>query len=212
MRITFLGPPGSGKGTQAERLSNEFNILHIATGDILRDSIRKNTSLGKKVKSYLERGRLVPDDIIMELVLEKIDKMENFLMDGFPRTLIQAERLEKTAPIDISIFFKVSEAAIVSRLIQRRVCPICGKVYNLITDPPLVDGVCNRCSTSLTVREDDREATVRSRLKVYRKQTFPLIEYYSKKGILKYLDAGGDPNTVYEKIKRILWQDDNHKI
>ncbi|KPJ48641.1 adenylate kinase [candidate division TA06 bacterium DG_26] len=212
MRISFLGPPGSGKGTQAERLSKEFGIPHIATGDILRDTIRKDTSLGKKVKAYLGMGRLVPDDIITELILEKIDKAEDFLIDGFPRTLAQAERLEKTAPIGILLFFQVSEATIVSRLAQRRICPSCGRVYNLTSDPPIIAGVCDRCGRSLIVREDDRETTVKRRLEVYRGETLPLIEYYERKGTLRYLDAEGDPDTVYEKIKRIVCGDDNSEV
>jgi adenylate kinase len=212
VRIAFLGPPGSGKGTQAERLSNEFGIPHIATGDILRDSIRKNTSLGKKVNAYLGTGKLVPDDIITDLVLEKIDRMENFLIDGFPRTLAQAERLEKTRPIGILLFFQVSEATIVQRLAQRRICPSCGKVYNLASEPPVVAGVCDRCGRDLIARQDDREETVKRRLEVYRGETLPLIEYYEKKGTLRYLDAEGDPDSVYEKIRRILYGDDNLEI
>lgn len=212
MRITFLGPPGSGKGTQAERLSNEFKIPHIATGDILRNSIRKDTPIGKRVKSYLEKGTLVPDDIILELLLAKLEELENFLLDGFPRTLHQAERLEKTIPIDIVVLFQISESTIISRLTQRRICPSCSKVYNLTTDQPKVNEICDKCGTSLIIREDDCEATVRKRLKVYKEETFPLIEYYSKKCVLKYLDAEGDSNIVYQRIKQLLLKNDSFEV
>lgn len=212
MRITFLGPPGSGKGTQAERLSSEFEIPLITTGEILRNTAKEDSAIGRKVKSYLQNGRLVPDSIILGLILEKIRNLNDFLLDGFPRTPIQAERLEETAPIEVAVLFKASETTIIARLSKRRICSQCGKVYNLTTDPPIVDGVCDRCGARLIIREDDREETVKKRIEVYREETLPLIEYYQKKGVLKYLDAEGDPNSVYEKLKRILFGHDHLKI
>ncbi|KPJ50669.1 hypothetical protein AMJ40_02230 [candidate division TA06 bacterium DG_26] len=205
MKITFLGPPGSGKGTQAERLAGELKIPHVATGDILRDSVTKRTPTGKKVALYLKEGKLVPDEIILAVVLEKIGTMRNFLLDGFPRTLRQAKQLDRVTGIDIVIFFQISEDTIVARLSNRRVCPTCGKIYNLITDPPRVDSACDRCGVALRVRDDDREETVKRRLVVYREETVPLVAYYSEKGVLRYLDADGDPDVVNSRIKGILF-------
>jgi len=205
VKITFLGPPGSGKGTQAERLAGELKIPHVATGDILRDSVTKRTPTGKKVALYLKEGKLVPDEIILAVVLEKIGTMRNFLLDGFPRTLRQAKQLDRVTGIDIVIFFQISEDTIVARLSNRRVCPTCGKIYNLITDPPRVDSACDRCGVALRVRDDDREETVKRRLVVYREETVPLVAYYSEKGVLRYLDADGDPDVVNSRIKGILF-------
>ncbi len=212
MRITFLGPPGSGKGTQAQRLSSEFKITLVATGDILRNSIRNDTSLGKKVKSYLNGGGLVPDGIISELILQEIERMDSFLLDGFPRTVVQAERLEKIGPIDIAVVFQLTESAIISRLSQRKVCPACGKIYNLTTGPPVFEGICDKCSANLVGREDDRAVTVKKRLEIYKKETLPLMEYYRKKGVSENLNAEGDQNVVYTRLKQILFKNDNPKI
>jgi adenylate kinase len=212
VRITFLGPPGSGKGTQAEKLSAELDIPHIATGDILRDSIRKNTAIGRKVKSYVESGGLVPDEVVLELVLGEAMKMKSFVLDGFPRTLVQAERLDEIAPIELSVFFEVSETTVVARLTGRRICPRCSRVYNLSGDRSVVKESCDVCGVSLIIREDDHERIVRRRIQIYRKETLPLREYYMKKGVLKHLNAEGDPDTVYERLKDALLEDDSPEI
>jgi adenylate kinase len=212
VRITFLGPPGSGKGTQAEKLSAELDIPHIATGHILRDSIRRNTAIGRKVKSYVESGGLVPDEVVLELVLGEAMKMRSFVLDGFPRTLVQAERLDEIAPIEISVFFEVSEATVVARLTGRRICPRCDKVYNLSGDRSVAKERCDVCGVGLIIREDDQERIVKRRIQIYRRETFPLREYYMKKGVLKHLNAEGDPDTVYERLKRALLEDDSPEI
>ena len=212
MRITFLGPPGSGKGTQAEKLSAEFDIPHISTGDILRNSITKQTEIGRKVKSYVESGRLVPDGVVLDLVLGEARQMESFVMDGFPRTLVQAERLDEIAPIEISVFFEISEATVVARLTGRRICPVCGRVYNLSGDRAVAKERCDECSVSLVIREDDQENIVRRRIEIYKEETLPLREYYRKKGVLRRLSAEGTPDTVYRRLKRTLLEDDSLKI
>jgi len=212
VRITFLGPPGSGKGTQAEKLSAEFDIPHISTGDILRNSITKQTEIGRKVKSYVESGRLVPDGVVLDLVLGEARQMESFVMDGFPRTLVQAERLDEIAPIEISVFFEISEATVVARLTGRRICPVCGRVYNLSGDRAVAKERCDECSVSLVIREDDQENIVRRRIEIYKEETLPLREYYRKKGVLRRLSAEGTPDTVYRRLKRTLLEDDSLKI
>ncbi len=212
MRLTFLGPPGSGKGTQAERFSRELQIPHIATGDILREKIKRSTAVGRQVRSYLESGKLVPDEVILSLVLEEVEGKSGFLLDGFPRTLVQAEALEKKAPIDLAVFFDISESVLVDRLSHRLICEDCGSVHNLTFDPPKVDGRCDRCNGNLITRKDDEPATVRRRLHVYKRETLPLIEYYSGRNLLEYVDAEGSPDGVYRRIKELICKSDNPKV
>ncbi len=207
--LVFLGPPGAGKGTQAKRLSQEMGLLHISTGDLLREAVRKETDLGKKAKEYMEKGELVPDDLIIALIEEVMPAGGGVIFDGFPRTIAQAEALDRMLSgkgLDLSkvIFFDVEDNLVVERLSGRRVCPSCGEVYHIKYNPPKEDDVCDRCGTKLIQRKDDKEEVVRNRLSVYREQTQPLIDYYKQKGILVRLDAGRDIEEIYGDLLRLV--------
>jgi len=212
IRLVFLGPPGAGKGTQADYLKEQYGIEKISTGDILREAVRNGTKLGKLAASYMEKGELVPDDIILSLVKERISKLENFVLDGFPRTIIQAEGLdnilrELKKDLKAVIYFDIDDEKVIKRLTSRRVCPRCGAVYNLITNPPKNDEVCDYCGTALERRKDDNEATVRNRLQVYERDTLPLVDFYEKKGLLKKIDADRPPEEVLRSILGLLRND-----
>ncbi len=209
MNLVFLGPPGAGKGTQAKRLSQELGLKHISTGDILREAVKNQTPLGKKAKEYMDRGELVPDDLIIALIEEVMPPEGGVIFDGFPRTIAQAKALDemlsrKGMKVDKVILFDVPDEVVVERLSGRRVCPSCGAVYHVKFNPPKSDEICDKCGTKLIQREDDKEEVVRNRLEVYRKQTAPLIEYYEDKGILIRLDASKDIEEVYRELKRVV--------
>ncbi|WP_457601475.1 adenylate kinase [Hydrogenivirga sp.] len=209
MNLVFLGPPGAGKGTQAKRLAQELGLKHISTGDILREAVKNETPLGKKAKEYMDRGELVPDDLIIALIEEVMPPGGGVIFDGFPRTIAQAEALDrmlekKGMGVDKVVLFDVPDEVVVERLSGRRVCPNCGAVYHVKFNPPKRDEVCDRCGTKLIQREDDREEVVRNRLEVYRKQTAPLIEYYEDKGILIRLDASRPIEEVYQELKKVV--------
>jgi len=188
MRIIFLGPPGAGKGTHAQVLSKELDAVHVSTGDMLRESLRAATPLGLKAKAYMEKGELVPDEVVIAMVAERLSKPDakkGFILDGFPRTPDQAMSLDKTLselrmPLDSVIYFKTSLAVIIKRLSGRRVCSKCGKTFHVVNFRPKVDGICDVCGSELVQRPDDREETIKHRMDVYEKQTAPLIEYYQK--------------------------------
>ena len=198
MRFVLLGPPGAGKGTQAQVLSKDLNIPHISTGDMLREALKAASPLGLRAKEYMEKGALVPDDIVIALVSERLSKADakkGFILDGFPRTPEQAENLDKSLnqlnmPLDLVLYFKTSLAMIIRRLSGRRVCSQCGKNFHLTNFKPKVDGICDVCGGKLFQRPDDREETIENRLKVYEQQTEPLIEYYKKKKVL--YETSGD--------------------
>ncbi len=207
--IVLLGPPGAGKGTQAKLLSQELGLLHISTGDILRSAVEKGTPLGRKAKEYMERGELVPDDLIIALIEEVLPPEGGVILDGFPRTTAQAEALEdllkrKGLKLSAVVLFDLPDDLVVERLAGRRVCPRCGAVYHIRYSPPREDEICDRCGTKLIQREDDREEVIRRRLAVYREQTAPLVEYYDRKGILIRLDAGRDIEEVHRELLGIL--------
>ncbi len=208
--IIFLGPPGSGKGTQAEKLEKSFGFRKISTGDILRDAVKRGTELGKLAQSFINRGELVPDEVMISLVEEVLRKTEGgFILDGFPRTLEQARSLDEMLTklgreVKAVLFFNVPEDEIVKRLSSRRICPNCHAVYNLVTNPPKVAGKCDKCGVDLIIRDDDQPETVRRRIEVYRKDTKPVADYYRKKGILIEIDATGSPEEVFEKVKKAL--------
>lgn len=209
-RIIFLGPPGAGKGTQAERLAKDLGIKKISTGDILREAVAKGTELGRKAKEYMERGELVPDGIIIGIIEDAINFNKNFILDGFPRNIPQAEALDKMLSrkgLDIThvILLSVPDEEIIKRISYRRVCVNCGRVYNLIFNPPKEDEICDYCGYKLIQREDDREEVVKNRLKVYRVNTEALIDFYGKKGLLIRVDGVGDYDEVYGRIKGVLW-------
>ena len=194
----LLGPPGAGKGTHAQVLSKHWNIAHVSTGDMLREALRAATPLGLKAKKHMEKGGLVPDDVVIGIVgdwLKKNDTQQGFVLDGFPRTKEQAESLDTMLrdfqnPLDLAIYFKTSLAVIIRRLSGRRLCGKCGRTYHLVNFKPTVEGVCDDCQGELMQRPDDREAAIENRLEVYEKQTAPLIEYYKRKKILA--EVSGD--------------------
>ena len=202
MIVVFLGPPGAGKGTQAQRLAEEKGFIHISTGDLLREAVKKGTPLGKKAKEYMDRGELVPDHLIVEMIKEKIPAEGNVILDGFPRTVAQAEALEAMLAgmgklVDAVILFDVPDEVVIERLSGRRVDPKTGKVYHIKYNPP-PEGV------EVIQRDDDREEVIKKRLEVYRKQTAPLIDFYKEKGLLKVIDATKPPEEVYKELLNVL--------
>jgi adenylate kinase len=207
-----MGPPGAGKGTQAKRISQKYNIPHISTGDMLREAVAKGTELGLKVKEVMERGELVSDELINEIVEERLSQKDcdnGFILDGYPRTLVQAQSLDEilkklSKKLDRVIFVDVPEERLVLRITSRRVCPKCGRVYNLISLKPKVDEQCDDCGVKLLQRDDDKEETVRQRYKVYMESTQPLINYYKEKGILEVVDGDRDIDVITKDILNIL--------
>ncbi|RLI80018.1 adenylate kinase [Archaeoglobales archaeon] len=212
MNLILLGGPGAGKGTQAKLIVEEYKIPQISTGDMLRDAVKQGTELGKKAKEYMDKGELVPDEIVIGIVRDRLkqpDCEKGFILDGFPRTIAQAEALDKMLDeigkkIDAVINIYVPEEEIVKRIVNRRTCKKCGAIYHLIYSPPKEPDKCDKCGGELYQRDDDKEETVRERLRVYKEQTEPLIEYYKKKGILYNVDGTKDINGVFEEIKGVL--------
>ncbi len=212
MQIVLFGPPGAGKGTQAKFISEGYNIPHISTGDILRENVRENTPLGKKAKAYMDKGELVPDTLLIDLVkerLQKPDTRKGFLLDGFPRTLKQAGSLDEilddiNKKLDAVINVEVGANALVQRLSGRRTCKVCGATYNITLNPPKVAGVCDACGGELYQRADDTEAAIKNRISVYCKQTEPLIDYYKKKGLLIDVDGERDIDEVRSDVMKAL--------
>ena len=207
MYLVFLGAPGAGKGTQATRVCEKYNIPHISTGDILRANIKAGTALGVEAKSYIDKGLLVPDEVVIGLVkqrLQEADCQKGYLLDGFPRTIEQAKSLNDFAKISCAINIAVDEKLVVERIAGRRMCK-CGESYHVSW---YNKDTCAKCGEKLYQRDDDKEETVKSRLEVYNAQTAPLIEYYSEMGILKDVDGAQEMNKVFDDIVRIL--DDNH--
>ena len=202
--IIMLGAPGAGKGTQSALIAEEYNIPHISTGDILRKNIKEGTELGKLAKSYIDAGALVPDEVVIGIVADRLkeaDAQNGYVLDGFPRTIAQAEALDKVARIDIAVNIVVGFDVIVERLAGRRVC-VCGATYH--TSKLNGSTTCAKCGKELFFRDDDKPETVRARLETYEKQTAPLIGYYDEKGILVNVDATGTIEQDFEKIKKVL--------
>ena len=212
MRLILLGPPGAGKGTQASSIVAEYGITHISTGDIFRHNIKNETELGKKVKSYLDKGQLVPDELTIDLVWDRLSKddcKKGFLLDGFPRTINQAEALQKGLEerglkLDKVINIDVDKNILVERLSGRRVCKNCGETYHIDNKPTLKDGVCDKCSGEVIQRADDNEKTVLDRIEVYEKQTFPLIDFYKNLGLILTVDGTLSIEDVFSQIKESL--------
>ncbi|SFQ40143.1 Adenylate kinase [Lachnospiraceae bacterium XBB1006] len=212
MKLIMLGAPGAGKGSQAKVLSDKYGIPHISTGDIFRANIKEGTELGKKAKKYMDQGLLVPDELVCDLVVDRIkqsDCANGFILDGFPRTIPQAESLDAALDqideaMDFAIDLEVADEVIVDRMGGRRACLKCGATYHLINMKPQKDGICDRCGEALVLRDDDKPETVKKRLTVYHDQTKPLIEYYRKKGILKEFDGTKLPQEVTNDIIRML--------
>ena len=214
MNLILLGAPGAGKGTQAKLISEKYGIPQIATGDILREAVTSGTELGRKAKEFMDRGELVPDEIVIGIVKERLgqpDCENGFILDGFPRTLIQAEALdnilaEMNKKIDAVINIDVSEEEIIKRITYRRTCKKCGAIYHLIYNPPKEDKKCDKCGGELYQRDDDKEETVRERFRVYRERTEPLIDYYKKKGLLHNVDGTKNIKDVFREIEDVLKQ------
>jgi adenylate kinase len=212
MNVILLGPPGAGKGTQAKRLTTEFKIPQISTGDILRQAVRDGTELGMKAKPLMDAGQLVPDDLVVGIVkdrLKKADCAQGFVLDGFPRTIPQAEALEKGLSElgkkpDAVLSFDVPESKLVERISGRRSCPACGSVFHVYQSPPSRSGYCDKCGAGLMQREDDREDKVKERLRVYAEQTAPLQAYYEKRGLLRRIDGVGTPEGIFTDVKKAL--------
>jgi adenylate kinase len=217
MKIIMLGAPGAGKGTQAKLLSEKFRIPHISTGDIFRMNIKEGTDLGKKAKSYMDQGQLVPDSLTIELVMDRLgqaDCADGYILDGFPRTIPQAESLEQALTelddkLDFAINVEVPDENITERMAGRRACLGCGATYHIQFHPPKQEGICDRCGGALILREDDKPETVQQRLAVYHKQTRPLIDYYGKQGILAEADGTQKVEAVFEAILKLVGERQN---
>lgn len=200
MKIVFLGKPQSGKGTQSHFLSERLKVPHISTGDILREEVKRKSPTGNRLKHILEKGELVQDSLILSIVKKRLTA-KGFILDGFPRTIGQAEALEKIQPVDLVIDIYCPDATIITRAAARRVCPTCGRIYG-IDLPPKKPGVCDRCGQKLVRRPDDRKETVRHRLRVYQKQTAPLVKFYRHKGVYVRIDGTRPIPVVHKEILR----------
>jgi adenylate kinase len=214
VRVALLGPPGAGKGTQARELAQAWRVPQIATGDILREAVAAGTRLGHEAKRYMDQGALVPDDVIVAVVKERLarpDARRGFVLDGFPRTIGQAEALtqilnELGPELDAVVYFDVPEAELLRRLTGRRVCRQCGSTFHMVSAPPAKPGVCDRCGGPLYQREDDSEATVANRLRVYERQTAPLLDYYRDRGLLRSVRGDGTMAAVGAAIRQAVGQ------
>jgi adenylate kinase len=212
MDVILLGPPGSGKGTQAQKMAERYHIPQISTGDILRGAVKERTPLGVEAKGYMDQGRLVPDEVVVGIVRDRVkapDCNGGFILDGFPRTLPQAEALDATLQemkrgIDHVVSIEVGTEELIRRLTGRRTCRTCGTMYHLIFNPPIKEGICDTCGGELYQRDDDQEATIRARLQVYREQTTPLIAYYRERGLLRTIDGVGAIEEIFEEIVQAI--------
>ena len=212
MKIIMLGAPGAGKGTQAKQIAAKYEIPHISTGDIFRANIKEGTDLGMEAKSYMDKGQLVPDELTVKILLDRVSKDDcknGYVLDGFPRTIPQADVLDKAVSelndkIDYAINVDVKDDNIIRRMSGRRACLNCGATYHIVNVPPKKEGICDTCGSELVIRDDDKEETVKARLLAYHEQTQPLIDYYNNKGILKEVDGTKDMNDVFADIVNIL--------
>ncbi len=212
MKIIMLGAPGAGKGTQAKMIADKYGIPHISTGDIFRANIKNGTELGKKAKTYMDQGLLVPDELVVDLVVDRVqqdDCEKGYVLDGFPRTIPQAESLDAALEklgekVDYAINVEVPDENIINRMSGRRACVACGATYHIVHIPTKVEGICDRCNAELILRDDDKPETVKKRLDVYHEQTQPLIDYYTKSGVLVEVDGTKDMNDVFADITKIL--------
>lgn len=208
MRVILFGPPGAGKGTQAKEAGTRLSVPHVSSGDIFRGEMASGSQLGEKLKAFVNHGKLVPDELTTEIVVNRLGRDDcgnGYLLDGFPRTLPQAESLDRELErleqaMDAVVYLDLAAERIMQRMAGRRVCPKCGASYHLVTLKPKADGVCDRCGAGLVQRDDDRPETVKDRLDVYARSTAPLIEYYEAKGLLKRVDADGTPEEVRSRV------------
>ncbi len=213
MRLVFVGAPGVGKGTQAKRLEQEFGWNVVSTGDLLRTAIAQQTSLGQQAQAYIQRGELVPDLLVNDLVAERISQMESFILDGYPRNVAQAETLEALidGTLDAVVLFDLDEELLVERLSGRRVCPSCGAVFHVKANPSQRGEQCDRCGARLITRNDDQPETIRNRMRVFREQTEPLVAFYEAKGLLRRVCANGTPEEVFLRLLSAIGQNGTEK-
>ena len=212
MKIIMLGAPGAGKGTQAKMIAEKYSIPHVSTGDIFRANIKNGTELGKEAKSYMDKGQLVPDELTVKILLDRVaqdDCKNGYVLDGFPRTIPQAKVLEDALnksgeKIDYAINVEVPDENIIKRMSGRRACLNCGATYHIVNIPPKKEGICDACGKELVLRDDDKEETVKNRLSVYHDQTQPLIDFYTERNILKNVDGTVDMKDVFKAITDIL--------
>lgn len=212
MNILIMGPAGAGKGTMSDLILKEYDIPHISTGDMLRENVRNNTELGLEAKSYMDAGKLVPDDVINAMVekrLQEPDCQKGYLLDGFPRTLVQAEAFEKIEekidkPVESVIALEVGFDTLVDRITGRRICPKCGAIYHIHNKPSKVEGICDICGSELNQRKDDTVEQLTVRMDEYEKSTKPVIDFYEKRGVVTTIDAAQDSKVVFEKVKETL--------
>ena len=212
MKIIMLGAPGAGKGTQAKKIAAQYSIPHISTGDIFRANIKNNTELGQKAKTYMDKGELVPDSLVVDLIMDRFkeaDCANGYVLDGFPRTIPQAEALDNALKangekVDYAINVEVPDENIINRMSGRRACVGCGATYHIKYNPTKVEGICDACGEKLILRDDDKPETVKNRLSVYHEQTQPLIDYYKKAGVLAKVDGTKDMEEVFKDIVNIL--------
>jgi adenylate kinase len=199
-RITLLGPPGAGKGTQAKLIAQKSGLVHLSTGDILRDEVARSTELGRAAKGYMDRGDLVPDQLIIDMIQGRIAEADGFILDGFPRTVAQAEALSEITSIDSAINIALTRGDVIERLSSRRVCSGCGRIYNLLFNPSADKTHCDICGGELFQRDDDQQAVIENRYDVYMQATAPLIDFYSTRGLLREIDGSQPTETVLETI------------
>ncbi|MBU0744517.1 MAG: adenylate kinase [Gammaproteobacteria bacterium] len=212
MRLVLLGPPGAGKGTQANVLSQKYGLLHISTGDLLREAVKNKTPVGQEAKKFMDKGELVPDEIVTQMIIEKFkhsDISPGFILDGFPRTKRQAQILDQALaelnlPLDMVLYFETGEDTILKRLTGRRVCQNCGYNFHIVNIPPKNEGICDYCSGKLYHRQDDKEETIRNRIKVYNEQTRELIDYYQIKGLIKKASGDLEVEALFSILQKIF--------
>lgn len=206
IRITLIGPPGSGKGTQSLKLINRYTAAHVSSGDVLRGEVARGTDFGKKVKSFMDKGEIGPAELITEVILSHVDSncKNGFVLDGFPRTLYQAEELQKRQQLNAALYLSVPEAEIVARITGRRTCTGCNRIFHVIYDPPAQPELCDDCQGRLMQREDDNRETVITRMRVFNEQTKPVLDFYREAGLLRTVDGSTSPDNVFRKIEAIL--------
>lgn len=212
MNLLIMGPAGAGKGTMSDLILKEYDIPHISTGDMLRENVRNNTQLGKEAKSYMDAGKLVPDDVINAMVEDRLlqpDCQSGYLLDGFPRTLVQAKAFEKIEekigkPVESVIALEVGFDSLVERITGRRICPKCGAIYHIHNKPSKVEGICDVCGSTLTQRKDDTEEQLKVRMDEYEKSTKPVIDFYEVRGVVNHIDASKSTGEVFEQVKHAL--------
>ncbi len=212
MRIILLGPPGCGKGTQAQRISENYRIPQISTGDLFRQALKEHTPLGQEARNYMDQGKLVPDKVVVKMVEDRLDENDckgGFILDGFPRTVAQARALDRMLKknkliLDAVLSIEVPDKEVVKRLSGRRTCQKCGAMYHVIFNPPINEGVCDKCQGELYQRDDDHEDTIQTRLQVYHNETAPLIKYYQEKGVLQKIEGVGSIDDISGRIEESL--------